>query len=146
MKKIYFLLLLIFSSCGPEYETKYYKAVSLDKRQTALLKLEISNDFFHGDYQIVYDDKSKDDGKVTGNVKGDTLIGNFRFLSRENARLVAPVVFLKTDKNLKLGTGEAGTYMGFKVYSRGSVSFNDSLLLFQPIEIQELNALKNSAK
>lgn len=146
MKRVYFLILLILNGCGPEYDTKYYKAISPDKGQTALLKLEISKDFFHGDYQVIYDDKSKDDGKITGNVKGDTLTGNFRYLSRENARSIVPIVFLKTGKNLRLGTGEAGTYMGFKVYSRGSVSFNDSLFLFQPIEIQELNSLKNLTK
>lgn len=137
---------MAFIGCGPEYDTKYYQAVSLDKRQTALLKLEISKDFFHGDYQIIYQDKTKDDGKITGNVNGDTLMGNYRFLSRENARSIIPIVFLKADKNLRLGTGEAGTYMGFKVYSRGSISFNDSLLLFQPIEIQTLDSLKKSAK
>jgi hypothetical protein len=116
MKNIYFLLFLILIGCGPKYETRYYKAVSLDQQDTALLKLVISKASFYGDYQIKHNDNSKDDGTIAGNIKGDTLIGNFRYLSRENVKSIAPIAFLKTDKKLRLGTGTAGTYMGFHVY------------------------------
>ena len=146
MKIIYFLLFVGFISCGPKYDTKYYQAVSLDKRDTALLKLVASDGGFYGNYQIKYSDKTKDDGTIKGNVKGDTLIGTYSFLSRENSRLVAPIAFLRTSEKLKLGTGTSGTYMGFHVYLGGSLSFSDSLFQFQPIESEELTFLKNSDK
>lgn len=143
-----FLPLLVVFSCGPKYDTKYYKAISLDKRDTAVLKLLTSDETgaFYGDYQIKYDDKTMDDGTIKGHIKGDTLIGNFRYLSRNNVKSIQPIAFLKSSEKLKLGTGTAGTFMGFQVYKGGSISFNDSLLQFQPIESEELVSTKKSTK
>lgn len=146
MKRMFFLLLVILISCGPKYETKYYQAISLDKRDTAFLKLVTSDGGFYGDYQIKYYDKTKDEGAVTGNMRGDTLIGKFSYLSRSNARVVAPIALLKSGKRLKLGTGQAGTYMGFHVYSNGSITFNDSLFQFQPVEPEESSPSRSLGK
>ena len=87
-----------------------------------------------------------DDGTIVGNIMGDTLLGKYSYRSRDNARLIAPIAFLKTSEKLKLGTGNAGIYMGFHVYSRGSISFDDSLFQFEPVQAKELTSLKNSAK
>jgi hypothetical protein len=146
MKIIYLLLFLVCISCGPKYDTKYYKAVSLDKQDTALLKLVTSNGGFYGDYQIKYKDRTTDNGAVVGNIMGDTLLGKYTYLSRSNARIIAPIAFLRTRKKLKLGTGTSGIYMGFHVYSRGSITFNDSLFQFEPVESEELKFLKGSGK
>jgi hypothetical protein len=135
-------LIVVLISCGPKYETKYFKAISENKLDTALLTLHISDAGFYEDYQIRYDDKSTDDGTVTGNISGDTLLGKYKYLSKDNVRSIAPIVFLKQDEILKLGTGTAGTYMGFHVYARGSIVFKDSLFQFQPIGLEELNSLK----
>jgi hypothetical protein len=140
MKRMYFLLLLAVMSCaGPEYDTKYYKAISLDKRDTALLKLLTSEGAFYGDYQINYGDKTQDHGSITGHVIGDTLLGKFSYLSRDNVKSIDPIAFLKTNKNIKLGSGIAGSFMGFHVYQSGSISFNDSLFQFQAIALEEFN-------
>lgn len=146
MKVIYLLLFLVFTSCGPKYDTKYYQAVSLDKQDTALLKLVTSEGGFYGDYQIKYKDRTFDDGSIVGSIMGDTLMGKYTYLSRGNARIIAPIAFLKTSEKLKLGAGTAGTYMGFHVYSRGSISFKDSLFQFEPVESEELMYLKVSTK
>jgi len=137
MKMICLLFFVLFISCGPEYKTTYYKATSMDKRDTAFLKLVTSKGTFYGDYRIKYDDKTEDDGTITGNVRGDTLSGKFSYLSRDNVRTIAPIAFLKNGENLKLGTGVAGTYMGFHVYLGGSILFGDSLFQFQPAEYQQ---------
>jgi hypothetical protein len=142
IKIIYLLLFLVFTSCGPKYDTKYYKAISLNKQDTALLELTTSGRGFYGNYQIKYKDSTIDDGAIVGNIIGDTLLGKYTYLSRGNARIIDPVVFLKTKDKLKLGTGTAGTYMGFHVYSRGSISFNDSLFQFEPIEPKEFKSHK----
>ncbi|MCF0056110.1 hypothetical protein [Dyadobacter sp. CY356] len=139
MKKIYFLLLTAFISCSPDYDTKYYKAISLDKKDTAILKLITAKGSFYGDYKVIYDGRSTDEGTISGNIIGDTLVGNFRYLSRDNTKLIDPIVFLKTGNKLKLGTGEAGTYMNFHVYKRGTVSFADSLLQFLPVKPEEVS-------
>lgn len=132
MKRIYFLLLMAMGCSGLDYKTTYYQAVSLDKRDTASLRVEASAEFFHGDYQVRYDDNTSDIGTITGRIIGDTLVGRFNFTSRNNVKSVLPLVLLKSGENLKLGAGVAGTYMGFASYKRGSVFFNDSLFLFKP--------------
>lgn len=134
-----FLLALI--GCGTDYETKYYQAVSLNKSDTALLKLEFSKEAFDGKYLIKYDDRSKDSGAVTGRIKGDTLVGKYTFLSRGNVQTVRPIAFLRNGEGLKLGEGVAGTFMGFQVYMSGSIAFNDSLFQFKPIKVDEYSAL-----
>jgi len=139
MKMRYFIFLLMLTNCAPEYDTKYYKAISMDKRDTAFLKLVTSEGGFYGEYQIKYQDKTTDKGAVKGNVMGDTLIGTYSFLSRGNSRTVSPIAFLRAHGNLKLGSGIAGTYMGFHVYQGGSISFNDSSFQFQPVESKELH-------
>lgn len=144
MKFIYFLLLLVAVSCsGPEYHTNYYKAISLDTRDTAFLRIVASKSAFYGDYQVRYSDKSMDDGTITGTVKGDTLIGRFVYVARNNTNYIRPIALLKTNEKLKLGSGTAGTYMGFHVYLGGSVSFSDSLFQFYPIDVDEVVFLKN---
>lgn len=148
MKMMRFLPLLAMISCGPKYDTKYYKAISLDKRDTAILKLQTSDEAraFYGDYQVKYDDKTMDDGTIKGHIKGDTLIGNFRFLSRNNVKSIEPVAFLRNNEQLKLGAGIAGTFMGFQVYKGGSISFNDSSFQFKPIELEDLISTKKTVK
>lgn len=143
---IFSLFFILVGCSGPEYNNTYYKAISLDKRDTALLRIEASADAFHGDYQIRYDDKSMDDGTITGAVNGDTLLGKFVYLSRDNVRSVHPIAFLKSGDKMKLGIGIAGTYMGFHVYQRGSLAFGDSLFQFQPITKEELASLKQKGK
>ena len=134
-------------SCGgPEYQTSYYKAVSADQKDTALLKLLTSETAFYGNYQIKYDDKSIDDGSISGHINGDTLIGKFSYLSRDRVKSTRPIAFLKTGEKLRLGTGKTGTYMGLNVYLFGSVTFTDSLLQFHPIEERELVALRDTVR
>jgi hypothetical protein len=142
IRVVYFLLLLVFVSCGPDYDTKYYKATSLDQQDIALLKLQISDANFYGDYQINYGDQSKDEGTISGHVKGDTLIGKYKYLSRGNVESIDPIAFLNDGEKLKLGTGISGTYLGLRVYKFGTITFNDSLFQFQPITAEELTQLK----
>jgi hypothetical protein len=129
-------------SCVPEYETKYYLGVSPYSKDTALLKLELSKEAFYGDYQIRYDDKSMDKGSLKGNISADTLLGKFSYLSRSNVKTIAPIAFLKSKDDLKLGKGTAGKYMGFHVYLRGSITYGDSLLQFRPMSKEEFEKLK----
>jgi hypothetical protein len=140
IRVVYFLLLALVS-CAPEYETKYYKATSPDQGDIALLKLQISDASFYGDYQIRYGDHSKDEGTISGHVKGDTLIGKFKYLSRGNVQSIDPIALLHDGEKLKLGTGISGTYLGLRVYKFGTITFNDSLFQFLPIAAEELTQL-----
>ena len=123
----------LISCNGPDYSTIHYQAVSADTRDTALLELSTSKDHFYGKYQIRYNSATKDDGTLSGHVIGDTLSGKFTFLSRDNVKSVEPIVFLRQGKDLQLGTGTVGKYLGLRVYKYGSLVFTDSLFHFQPV-------------
>jgi hypothetical protein len=117
VKVICFLTLPVFMRCsGPKYDTKYYQAVSENKQDTALLKLLISEEAFYGAYQIKYGGSTMDSGSVSGHVKGDTLIGKFNYLSRDNVKSTKPIALLQKNDKLQLGTGKVGTYLGLSVY------------------------------
>lgn len=130
----YLLLIAGLASCsGPDYSTIHYRDGSADTRDTALLELSTSQDHFYGKYRITYNGTTKDDGTLSGHVIGDTLSGKFTFLSKDNVQSVEPIVFLRQGKDLQLGTGTIGTYLGLRVYKYGSLVFKDSLFHFQPV-------------
>ncbi len=147
LRMLIFFLFPLLISCRHDYETRYYRAISDDKRDTALLKVVISESagFFYGDYQIRYNGVEKDDGTIRGQIFGDTLIGKFNYLSRENVKKAAPIAFLTNENSLKLGKGTAGTYLGLNVYKYGTITFDDSLFQFQPIDAKEPGLLKYQA-
>jgi hypothetical protein len=130
-----FVFFLLVVGCRPEYETRCFEAVSMDKRDTATLKLMKSakDGLFYGDYRITYNGKEKEEGGIRGQIFGDTLIGKFNFLSRENVKKAAPIAWLMRGEQLHLGHGTAGTYLGLSVYKYGSITFPDSLLRFVPV-------------
>jgi hypothetical protein len=101
--------------------------------------LLVSEKTFYGDYQINYNGHETDQGTISGHVQGDTLIGKFKYLSRDNVQSIEPIAFLKDNDKLRLGTGKTGTYLGLRVYKFGSISFNDSLFQFYALSEKSLS-------
>jgi hypothetical protein len=143
MNKLICVSLLFLMGCGgPTYDSQYFRAISEDKKDTAFLKLQLSSTNFYGDYQVNYNGNEKDDGTISGHVNGDTLIGKYTYLSRDHVKSSSPVAFLKSNENLKLGSGLMGKYLGLQVYKFGTITFKDSLLQFRPVSLEELHFKK----
>lgn len=141
MKLTYILCAIAFVSCKNERRNDYYKSISKDKKDTAVLKINIEKSSFFGKYQIKHHDNTKDSGTITGSIFGDTLKGRYTYISRHNIKTVEPIAFLNVGNKLKLGNGDPASYMSIPYYMDGTIYFNDSLLQFQPIKLKEYNRL-----
>ena len=143
MKNLSWLIIVfVFLNCSKKIsEPKYYQAI-LEKKDTAYLKLYLSEESFYGTYTVLYFDKTKDSGEVTGTYFGDTLKGKYRFISKNNIKEIEPIVFLKDKENLRLGVGKISSYMSIPFYKDGTLVFNDSLFLFKPQKMSEAIWLK----
>ncbi|WPO84610.1 hypothetical protein SD427_18960 (plasmid) [Chryseobacterium sp. JJR-5R] len=141
MKLTYILFAITFLSCKNERRIDYYKSISKDKKDTAVLNITIEKSSFFGKYQIKHHDNTKDSGTITGSIFGDTLKGRYTYISRDNIKTVDPIAFLNVGKKLKLGNGDPASYMSIPYYMDGTIYFNDSLLQFQPIKLKEYNML-----
>lgn len=144
MKTILFItFVFILCSCSNQNENeKYYRAVSLDKKDTAYLKLSEFENQFIGKFLIQYSDKTFDLGDVTGEIIGDTLKGKFKYISRRNSKFTKPFAILKTKDGLKLGNGMVSYYAQIPFYASGSIQFSDSLFFFKPINKNDISHLK----
>lgn len=140
-------LLLFFGSCDKiENNSKFYKAISHNKEDTAYLKIDFTEKQFTGKYLVLYKDSTKDLGNLSGELVGDTLKGKFNYISRRNSKFIKPIAFLKSNENLKLGTGGVSTYMSIPFYTDGTIVFHDSLFQFIPIKVEEIKHLQNDLK
>ena len=103
-------ILLLISSCTSKennYSDVYYQAVN--GKDTAILALKISEKRFFGRYEIFYNKIGKDSGDVRGNITGDTLRGDYHYISNGGNWKRVPLAFLKKDNNLIQGKGVIGT-------------------------------------
>lgn len=116
-----------------EYRS-YYRAVH--HNDTALLAIETHKDRFYGQYQIYYGSRAvKDSGNIEGVISGDTLRGKYRYRSFGGGINVVPVIFLKRNGKLILGSGIAASYMNFVYYKpEFPIVFDSTKFVFDPVE------------
>ncbi|MEO4005365.1 hypothetical protein [Flavobacterium sp. CAU 1735] len=134
---IILLFSVLFSGCQKkdfnEYRS-YYRAVH--HNDTALLAIETHKDRFYGQYQIYYGSRAvKDSGNIEGVISGDTLRGKYRYRSFGGGINVVPVIFLKRNGKLILGSGIAASYMNFVYYKpEFPIVFDSTKFVFDPVE------------
>lgn len=111
-----FLTLLLFSckKKSPNDNTVYYRAVH--GKDTAFLSLVFYKERFYGKYELLYGMRGKDSGVVRGQVYGDTLKGEYKYISYGGGKSISPIILLKSEGKLKLGKGIKATYMGIPFY------------------------------
>lgn len=137
------LTLILFISCNKEQsEEKFFKAISLNNKDTAYLKLSEIDNQFNGKYLVIYSDKTFDLGTISGEIIGDTLKGKNKYFSRRKSKFTKPIVFLKDNNQMKLGTGMVSYYFQIPFYANGTIQFPDSLFQFIPIDKKEIIHLK----
>ena len=130
-----FLLLGLFSCSKDKVVEESFKAISYDKRDSAFLDLYTSENKFWGNYQVFYFDKKKDTGRVDGEIFGDTLKGTYRFISRDNSKMLEPIIFKRAGTGIQLGKGDKYIYFGIPFYKENTIKYGDSL--FQFVRIPE---------
>jgi len=114
------LVLILFSSCKQQtaiktkMDNKYTVCyMSIDKADTAWLKIDTSEKNILGEMKFNYANKNYYEGPIKAVIKGDTLRGNFSFrLNHVDKWYKNPIALLKKDDALIMGVGEVMTLWG----------------------------------
>ena len=98
-------------------------------KDTINLHLQISGNIVTGDLAYNYFAKDKNTGTIQGNMKGDTLFAEYKFMS-EGTESIREVVFLKKENDFVEGYGEAEEKNGKMIFKNTSgLNFNNNLFL-----------------
>ncbi|MHC0445182.1 hypothetical protein ACWA1F_07215 [Flavobacterium sp. 3-218] len=127
-------LFLIISCTSKENSYKEVHYQSLNGKDSAVLALKISEKRFFGRYEIFYNKIGKDSGDVRGNINGDTLRGDYHFISQGGSWKRIPLALLKKDKQLIQGKGAIGTYMNLPCFYPGTLSYKNPDFIFEEIK------------
>ena len=132
-----FLSAFLFSCNSKEGKDKYnrvsYRAVN--GKDTAILDIKINDKRFYGRYEILYHKFGKDSGDVRGDMRGDTLRGDFHFISNGGTWKRIPIALLKKDNKLILGKGIIGTYFNLPLFLPDvPIEYNNAEFVFEKVE------------
>ncbi len=98
-------------------------------KDTVNLHLQISGNIVTGDLAYNYFAKDKNTGTIQGNMKGDTLFAEYKFMS-EGTESMREVVFLKKGNDFVEGYGDAEEKNGKMIFKNTSgLNFNNNLIL-----------------
>lgn len=140
IKSLFFLLLslIILVSCNSKEEKSKYNHIvyhAVRGKDTAILAININDRRFYGRYEISYYKTGKDSGDVRGNIVGDTLRGDFHYISNGGNWKRIPLALLKKENKLFLGNGIIGTYMNLPCFMPGTkIDYKDSKYVFEEIK------------
>ncbi len=102
---------------------------SLFKRDTVTLYLEVNNNKITGNLVYNLFEKDKNSGVIAGQMKGDTLLAEYTFMS-EGMNSVREVAFLKKGNNLVEGYGDMVEKDGKLVFKNTSaLNFENKIIL-----------------
>lgn len=132
------LLSVFLYSCNSKEEKDKYNRVfyrAINNKDTAILDININDKRFYGRYEILYHKIGKDSGDVRGDMRGDTLRGDYHFISNGGSWKRIPIALLKKDNKLILGKGVIGTYFNLPLFlPEVPIEYSNSEFVFQKIE------------
>ena|SRR6218665_1993292 len=136
MRFFLFLCLLIVSCNSKENKEKYnhklYRGVN--NKDTAVLDIHINNKRFYGRYEISRYGYGKDSGDVKGDLRGDTLRGDYYYISFGGNWKRIPIALLQKDHKLFLGNGVIGTYFNLPCFvPEVPIEYNNSEFIFEEV-------------
>lgn len=100
-----------------------------NKKDSVLLHANIGDSAVSGNLYYNFYEKDKNNGTITGKMKGDTLLANYTFMS-EGKQSVREVAFLLTDSTAKEGYGEMMQQNDKMIFKHpAKISFDKSFIL-----------------
>ncbi|WP_343694120.1 hypothetical protein [Flavobacterium sp.] len=132
-----FLILTVVVSCNSKEEKDKYNRIlyrAVNNKDTAILDININDKRFYGRYEISYYGVGKDSGDVRGDIKKDTLRGDFHYISNGGSWKRIPLALLKKDDKLILGNGVVGTYMSLPCFIPGTLNYKDPKFVFVKVK------------
>jgi hypothetical protein len=106
----------------------------LNNKDSVLLQVYVKDKMVTGELTYNFYEKDKNTGTIQGEMKGDTLLADYSFVS-EGVSSVREVVFLKKGNELTEGHGDAdqvGNKLVFK--NRSTLNFSGLVLQTTPCE------------
>jgi len=102
-----------------------------NKKDSVLLHANVGDSAVTGNLYYNFYEKDKNNGTITGKMKGDTLLADYTFMS-EGKQSVREVAFLLTDSTAKEGYGEMIEKNNKMIFANPkNVSFNNSFILIK---------------
>jgi hypothetical protein len=132
------LIVILIVSCNSKDKKSEYNHIvyhAVNGKDTAILAININDKRFYGRYERSYYQQGKDSGDVRGDIKGDTLRGDFHFISNGGSWKRIPLALLKKDNKLFLGSGVIGIYFNLPCFMPGTpIEYHNSKFVFEEIE------------
>ncbi|WP_428233037.1 hypothetical protein [Flavobacterium sp.] len=140
IKTLFFLssvLIFLFSCNSKDEKSKYNHIVyqAINEKDTAILAININDKRFYGRYERTYYQQGKDSGDVRGDIKGDTLRGDFHYISNGGNWKRIPLALLKKENKLFLGSGIITTYFNLPCFMPGTpIEYHNSKFIFEEVK------------
>lgn len=137
---LFLLLLLVFLiGCkrGRPFKETYSHYRAINRNDTADLSITTTKNFFKGDYKIIYGSKAiMDSGYVRGKIVGDTLIGNYYYISYGGQGESRPITLLMRNKKLISGSGALTKWLGFRYFDREvPIDYEAPQFVFEEVQV-----------
>lgn len=136
--RIFLFICLLLASCNSKedkekYNHKLYRAVN--NKDTAVLDIHINDKRFYGRYEISHYGTGKDSGDVRGDLRGDTLRGDYHYISFGGNWKRVPIAILQKNEKLYLGKGVIGTYFNLPCFvPEVPIDYKNPEFIFERIE------------
>ncbi|TLU91744.1 lipocalin-like domain-containing protein [Dyadobacter sediminis] len=99
----------------------------INKKDSAFMHLNVADSIVTGDLVYMFFEKDKNQGKIIGKMRGDTLLAKYHFIS-EGVLSTRDVVFLKNSSTWTEGFGETEEKAGSTAFrDRTKISFKKGL-------------------
>ncbi|RKR05398.1 hypothetical protein C8C83_4745 [Flavobacterium sp. 90] len=132
------LSIIFLISCNNKEDKSQYNQVmyrAVHNKDTAILNLNINDKRFYGRYEISYYKIGKDSGDVRGDIKGDTLRGDYHYISNGGSWKRTPIAILKKENKLFLGKGVIGTYFNLPLFMPDQpIEYNKAEFVFEEVK------------
>lgn len=131
------LLFAFLMSCNSREEKNGYQRIiyqAVNNKDTAIIAINMNGKRFYGRYEISYYKIGKDSGDVRGDFRGDTLRGDFHYISNGGNWKRIPIALLKKENKLLLGSGVMGTYMNLPCFLPGTLNYKDPKFIFEEVK------------
>ncbi|MCD0469796.1 hypothetical protein [Flavobacterium sp. JAS] len=138
-KSLSFLVVILtfLISCNSKEDKSQYNHIvyrAVNNKDTAILVININDKRFYGRYEILYHKIGKDSGDVRGDIKGDTLRGDFHFISNGGSWKRTPLALLKKENKLYQGKGVIGTYFNLPCFVPDQpIEYDKSEFVFEEV-------------
>ena len=133
-----FIITTILFSCHSKEQKDNFKHVvyrAINNKDTATLSININEKRFFGHYEISRHRFGKDSGTVRGDLKGDTLRGDFHYIGYGGSWKRIPLALLKKENKLFSGTGVIGTYLNLPCFMPGTpIDYSNSEFVFEELK------------